>query len=405
MNLRTLVIGVGLAVSSAALAAPGEVPNLAWCAGPKNCLQWGAVTGATQYHVYRGERLSLSCLLNPAHDSCDDGTVLLTSTGATVTEVPATGSFFWFLITAADGGGEGSYGNATARPRDSQHNGICAPSCSPAGAGCGVSGDCCSASCVLGTCQTACCVGNGAACLLGTDCCNGVCNLGFCQAGCGDGVVAAGEQCDDGNSLSGDGCSTACTGEIGFYCVGSPSSCQPCPAGQANCNLSSADGCEATIASDPQNCGGCGVVCGGAPNAEGSCAGSVCGIACHGGFASCDGIDGNGCECAGNSCCVGACQPPHINGLGQSFDSCAPLGVPGNAATYDHALAVSARAAWPFVGNDGDVACPGSTQAVARQTGTQCAVWVYTKTTAGYVHLNAATNLCLCPTVSDPTWF
>jgi cysteine-rich repeat protein len=35
----------------------------------------------------------------------------------------------------------------------------------------------------------------------------------FCQlARCGDGIVdiAAGEQCDDGNNTSGDGCSASC---------------------------------------------------------------------------------------------------------------------------------------------------------------------------------------------------
>lgn len=35
---------------------------------------------------------------------------------------------------------------------------------------------------------------------------------------CGDGVVDAGEQCDDGNQISGDGCSSTCTVEVGWYC-------------------------------------------------------------------------------------------------------------------------------------------------------------------------------------------
>jgi cysteine-rich repeat protein len=32
---------------------------------------------------------------------------------------------------------------------------------------------------------------------------------------CGDGILDAGEQCDDGNSVNGDGCSAMCTLEVG----------------------------------------------------------------------------------------------------------------------------------------------------------------------------------------------
>lgn len=43
---------------------------------------------------------------------------------------------------------------------------------------------------------------------------------------CGDGVMQAGELCDDGNRVNGDGCSTACRIEEGYACVGvSPSLC------------------------------------------------------------------------------------------------------------------------------------------------------------------------------------
>ncbi len=44
-------------------------------------------------------------------------------------------------------------------------------------------------------------------------------------ASCGDGAVAGAEACDDGNTVSGDGCSAACAVEAGYTCSGSPSTC------------------------------------------------------------------------------------------------------------------------------------------------------------------------------------
>lgn len=46
------------------------------------------------------------------------------------------------------------------------------------------------------------------------------------SASCGDGIVGAGEACDDGNTNPGDGCSATCTVETGFQCFGEPSVCQ-----------------------------------------------------------------------------------------------------------------------------------------------------------------------------------
>jgi hypothetical protein len=44
-----------------------------------------------------------------------------------------------------------------------------------------------------------------------------------------------------------------------------------CASGFADCNLSPADGCEANLAWDPDNCGTCGHACASAPCAEGMC--------------------------------------------------------------------------------------------------------------------------------------
>jgi fibro-slime domain-containing protein len=45
------------------------------------------------------------------------------------------------------------------------------------------------------------------------------CQGGTCTAVCGDGLKFPQEQCDDGNTFSGDGCSSLCTIEAGFSCT------------------------------------------------------------------------------------------------------------------------------------------------------------------------------------------
>jgi cysteine-rich repeat protein len=69
------------------------------------------------------------------------------------------------------------------------------------------------------------------------DGCSALCEI---EPSCGDGNVDAGEQCDDGNSVDGDGCSTNCTTEIVADCGdGNLDSGEQCDDG----NLSNGDGC------------------------------------------------------------------------------------------------------------------------------------------------------------------
>ena len=44
---------------------------------------------------------------------------------------------------------------------------------------------------------------------------------------CGDGLIWLGEECDDGAALGGDGCSSTCEIEPGYTCTGEPSTCTP----------------------------------------------------------------------------------------------------------------------------------------------------------------------------------
>lgn len=43
---------------------------------------------------------------------------------------------------------------------------------------------------------------------------------------CGNGVINAGETCDDGNASNGDGCNASCQPEPGWSCTGAPSTCE-----------------------------------------------------------------------------------------------------------------------------------------------------------------------------------
>jgi cysteine-rich repeat protein len=70
---------------------------------------------------------------------------------------------------------------------------------------------------------------------------------------CGDGLLQSPESCDDGNTTDGDGCSAACQPESGWACSGEPSVCVPTtPCGDGHIdpgegcddgNQAAADGC------------------------------------------------------------------------------------------------------------------------------------------------------------------
>jgi len=62
-------------------------------------------------------------------------------------------------------------------------------------------------------------------------------------ATCGNGLLEPGEECDDGNVISGDGCSATCTVEAGYACSGSPSVCMPVPAAGAGTDNTMTESC------------------------------------------------------------------------------------------------------------------------------------------------------------------
>jgi hypothetical protein len=137
-------------------------------------------------------------------------------------------------------------------------------------------------------------------------CCNHICvdtdidgkNCGMCNNDCGKESCCGGKCSDVTMDLSNCGlCGNACAGNNATWsCAMSMCKVGNCNQGFGDCNGSPGDGCEATLATDPNNCGMCNMKCGFA-NAVANCANSMCGIAmCNPGFGNCDGNLMTGCE-------------------------------------------------------------------------------------------------------------
>ena len=112
-------------------------------------------------------------------------------------------------------------------------------------------------------------------------------------ARCGDGVVASSERCDDGNTAPGDGCSERCRVELGKKCEGSPSVCT-----DAQCGNGIVEGAESCDDGNAVPFDGCSSLCLREPN----CAGQSCTSDCGDGLVineGCDDgntLDGDGCS-------------------------------------------------------------------------------------------------------------
>jgi hypothetical protein len=96
--------------------APGTVTGLGWPAGTTS-LEWSEASTTSFYNLYRGIPEDLPHLLDETDDSCRRLTTAETTTGDVLSETPAVGSFYWYLVTPATGGGEGSAGDSSFGPR------------------------------------------------------------------------------------------------------------------------------------------------------------------------------------------------------------------------------------------------------------------------------------------------
>ncbi len=130
------------------------------------------------------------------------------------------------------------------------------------------------------------------------------CNAGVCEIACDPGFADCDQSVKNGCEVDTTknvdhcgGCDKACA-EIGGTpsCVAGKCGVSKCDDGFGNCDGDPKNGCEASFASDPLNCGGCGKACV-AANGTGKCVGGQCAVeTCGAGFGDCDGDYTTGCE-------------------------------------------------------------------------------------------------------------
>lgn len=150
----------------------------------------------------------------------------------------------------------------------------------------------------------------GVVCPMGATCSFGACSISIC----GDGIVGAGEQCDDFNTTSGDGCTSNCVIEPGFLCFGQPSVCvsinvcgdgivgpgEECDDG----NLISGDGCTSTCLLEGPSCVNA-IVDGAESDID--CGGPTCSPCANGKHCAL------GVDCLSGVCSAGFCAPSACN--------------------------------------------------------------------------------------------
>ncbi len=164
-------------------------------------------------------------------------------------------------------------------------------------------------------------------------CNSGSCSILTCDAGyldCGAGSGCETNKTNDPNNCG--GCGVVCSSQnMQTRTCGSGTCDGTCATGFADCaNGKQVDGCEVNTVTDPNNCGACGKKCADLPQvATATCASSACVIStCDPNFADCTGGVADGCEtntstsashCGG---CNMPCSSNHIASPSCSGGSC-----------------------------------------------------------------------------------
>jgi hypothetical protein len=137
----------------------------------------------------------------------------------------------------------------------------------------------------------------------GAPVCSGfACGIGSCSMPFADCFGGAADGCETNLTTSVDhcgGCATICpsVNNGSRACTSGACGIGACASGYGDCNKTLADGCEIAFAADVNNCGSCGKVCAAPPNATAGCAAGTCKLAaCLTGFSDCNGTAADGCE-------------------------------------------------------------------------------------------------------------
>ncbi len=176
------------------------------------------------------------------------------------------------------------------------------------------------------------------------------CVSGLCAVTCREGFADCDDDRTNGcevNLLS----NVKSCGECGKVCSalpGNSANCKgglcgetQCPAGRADCSDEGPDTCETNTTSDVMNCGGCGIACV-AKDADVACVNGQCAItSCKPGFADCSGGAADGCETSTasdkNNCgaCGVVCGTQNASATTCSAGVCRPTCAPdwGTCAT------------------------------------------------------------------------
>lgn len=129
---------------------------------------------------------------------------------------------------------------------------------------------------------------------------------GCVAAECGDGILAGDEACDDGNRLAGDGCNFSCRREPGYVCVTPGAPCRETQCGDGA--VEGDESCDDFNTSDNDGCSSsCALEAGYACDSPGMpCRATTCGDGKVEGLEQCD--DGN--TSAGDGCSGGCALEP-----------------------------------------------------------------------------------------------
>jgi Cys-rich repeat protein len=163
---------------------------------------------------------------------------------------------------------------------------------------------CCGGACVDTQVSASNCMGCGRACAAANataTCAMGMCGVGMCNSGYANCDMRADNGCEtrvDSDIENCGACGQRCPSPAGATpaCRAGVCVVGTCAGGFGDCDNSPDNGCETDTRTSPAHCGGCGMVCPAAPNAEPTCNGARCGFECRPGFGDCDMDPANGCE-------------------------------------------------------------------------------------------------------------